>query len=257
MSESKGLITLLLMVNLLPSLAQAEEIDATLQWSRRVELSTPVSGVIVEVAVQVGQPVSKDQVLLRLDTTVREASVAHAKAQFSRQTRLRDEAQRELKRAQELYNSTLLSEHDIELARIAFDGAEADYQKVKTALVQAESDLRYSEIRAPFDALVVQRYAEIGQTVVTQMQATPLLAVAEAGSMIAVAVVSAARAQALKLDQRVSVKVGGKQFEARLLRVGFEPTTNKQSEANYSVVAVFSHPGIILRAGQVARMRLP
>lgn len=257
MSKPKGLVTLLLMVNLLPSLTQAEEIDAILQWSRRVELSTPVSGVIVEVSAQVGQPVSKDQVLLRLDTTVREASVTHTKAQFARQTRLRDEAQRELKRAQELYNATLLSEHDIELARIAFDGAEADYQKVKTALVQAESDLKYSEIRAPFDALVVQRYAEVGQTVVTQMQATPLLAVAEAGSMIAVAVVSAARAQILKFDQRISVKVGGKQFDGRVLRVGLEPATGKPAEAQYSVAALFSHPGITLRAGQAGRMVLP
>lgn len=243
------LITLLLLATF--QSAHAEEFDAVLQWSHRVELSTPVSGVIVEVNVQPGQHVKKDEVLLRLDTTVRAANVDHTKAQMTKHTRLRDEAQRELDRSLELFNATLLAEHEMELARIAFDAAEAEFQKARATLAQAESDLKYSEIRAPYDAIILQRYAEVGQTVASQLQVTPLLVVAEDGRMLATANVSSQRAQALKLGQSATVKVGGKSFEGTVQRLALDASKTKQGEVRHAVEIVFT-PDRTLRAGEVA-----
>lgn len=66
----------------------------------------------------------------------------------------------------------------MEMARIVFHTAEVKYQKNRATLAQAESDLKYSENRAPFDAIILHRYAEVGQAVATQLQAAPLLVVA-------------------------------------------------------------------------------
>ncbi len=233
----------------------AEEFDATLQWSRRVELSTPVSGVVVEVSAQVGQHISKDQVLLRLDSKVREANLEQAKAQLARHTRLRAEAQRELDRSQELFNATLLSEHEMELARIGFDAAEAEMQKAKAALAQAESDLKYSEVRAPFDVVVLQRFAEVGQTVVTQMQATPLFAVAQADVMVARSAATLAQVRTLKAEQTVTVKVGGRSYEGHVTQLGSEPV--QKGEAKYLLEVTFPTKGATLRAGEGAKIIAP
>lgn len=232
------------------------EVDATLQWARRVELSTPVSGVVVEVLAQAGQHVSKDEVMLRLDSKVREANREQYKAQLTRHTRLRDEAQRELDRAQELFNATLLSEHDMELARIGFDAAQAEFQHANAALVQAESDLKYSDVRAPFDAVVVQRLVEAGQTVVTQLQVTPLFVVAQAGVMIARSAVTLAKVQALKADQKLTVKVGGRGYEGRVTQLGSEPLP-KREESKYLVEVTFATHGATLRAGEAAKVVMP
>lgn len=252
---SQGMTMLFLGFPALP--LHAVELDATLQWSRRVDLSTPVSGVVTEVLVQPGQRVDLDQVLLRLDTKVRGAELAQAKAQVAKHARLRDEAQRELNRSQELYNATLLSEHEMELARIGLDNAEAEYRKALAELAQAESDLKYSEVRAPFNAIVVQRNAEVGQTVATQLQVVTLLAVAEAGSMVARANVTPAQARGLKPDEAITVRAAGREFAGRVTRIGLEPTGGKGDERLYPLEVTFSNGNITLRAGEPARIELP
>jgi RND family efflux transporter MFP subunit len=235
---------------------QAAEVDATLHWSKRVELSTPMSGVIVEIAADTGQRVAKDQVLLRLDTGARAAKVEQAKAQVARQTRLLDEAQREIDRSGELFVAQMMAEHEMEVVRIAYDEARAHFETAKAELAQAQSDLQYSEVRAPFDAVVVQRYAEVGQTVATQIQAVPLLAVAEADAMIAQAAVSASVARSLKPDQKATVRAGGKEFEGRVMRVGMEPLP-RRDETRYAVDIHFNTRGTTLRTGESARVVLP
>ena len=247
---------LLCLFTLLAFPVNAAEFDATLQWARRVELSTPVSGVVVEVAAQVGQRVSQDQLLLRLDSKVHEANVQQFKAQLTRHTRLRSEAQRELDRSEELFNATLLSEHEMELARIGFDAAEAEFQKANAALVQAANELKYSEVRAPFDAVVVQRFVEAGQTVVTQLQALPLFAVAQADLMVARSAVTLAQVRTLKMEHVVSVKVAGRSYEGRITQLGEEPLP-KRDESKYAVEVTFATQGVALRAGELAKIVVP
>lgn len=244
------------LLTMLTFMAHAEEFDATLQWSRRVELSTPVSGVVVDVSAQVGQRVRQDQVLLRLDSKVREANLDQSKAQLARHTRLRSEAQRELNRAQELFNATLLSEHDMELARIGFDTAEAEMQKAKAALAQAESDLKYSEVRAPFDAVVLQQFAEVGQTIVAQLQAMPLFAVAQAEVMVARSAATLVQVRALKAEQVVTVKAAGHSYEGRITQLGAEPLP-RRDEIKYVLEVTFATKGVALRAGEAAKIVVP
>lgn len=236
--------------------ARAAEVDAILKWSKRVELGTPVSGVVVEVVADVGQHVTKDQVLLRLDTKVRVAEVEQAKAKVAREARLRDEAQREMDRSSDLFAAQLMAEHDMEVARIALDEAQARFQTAKAELARAESDLYYSEVRAPFDSVVVQRMAEVGQTVAAQLQTVPLLVVAEADVMVARAAVSSGTARGLKPEQKIVVKLGGRDYEGRVTRVGLEPLA-KRDEPRYPVDVAFGTRGTTPRAGEPAKIVLP
>ncbi len=234
----------------------AGELDATLQWSKRVELSTPVSGVIVDVAVTPGQRVKKEDIMLRLETKARAARVDQAKANVARQTRLLDEANREMGRADEMFAATMMAEHEMEVVRIALDEAKTNFASAKAELAQAESDLYYSEIRAPYDAIVVQRLAEAGQTVASQLQVTPLLVVAEADQMIARTSVTSSTARTLKPDQKVTVRAGGREYEGRVVRVGLEPLP-KRDDTRYPVDVEFGTKGATLRAGEPAKIVLP
>ena len=58
----------------------AVDVAAVLQWSQRVELSAPVSGVVQAVQVDVGDQVKKGQTLLSLDNTAYQAKVAENRA---------------------------------------------------------------------------------------------------------------------------------------------------------------------------------
>lgn len=233
----------------------AAELDGVLHWLHRAELTTPVSGVISDVLVGPGERTTKGQVLLKLDARGFRADVARARAELNRLSMVRDEAQRELERAEEMFDRTLLSLHDLELARIAYASADAEYRKAQAALTQARLNVEYSVIKAPFDGVVLWRDAEPGETVVTRLQTKPLLAVAETSRMLARVLVLGDQLSKLKLGAEASVSVGGRRYAAKVQHIAFEPDAG---EGKYPVDVLFEPAeGHGLRAGQSAKVTLP
>jgi multidrug efflux system membrane fusion protein len=237
----------------LPMQTIAAEVDATLHWVRTVPLSTTVSGVIEQVNVNKGDRVREGQVLLNLVGQTFAADVAAKKAGLKRAENNAEESERELERNQELYDRTLLSEHDLQLAKIQRDAGAAELQAARAALAKAERDYYYSVVRAPFDAWVLQRNAEPGQTVIVKFQASPLLVLAEAGRMLARAKVSGEAAGKLKLGQRATVSVAGKNYLGKIYFVAMEPVKSGVDE--YVAEVVFESGSRALRVGQSAGVK--
>lgn len=238
--------------------AAGSEVEATLRWAQRVELSTPVSGQIERVLVDVGSMVGKGDALLELDARPFQAALDKAQADVAQARDALAEAEREVERAQELYDRTVLSVHELQLVQIAHTRARSELQRAQATLAQAQLDLEYSVIRAPFDAIVVQRRADPGQTVVTRLQSTPLLAVAERGRILARATVPSDQLRALRKGQALIVRVAGERYPGRVARLGMEPVSGEGAGARYPVdveFAVRAEEG--LRAGQPATLELP
>jgi len=237
---------------------QAAEVTGSLQWARRVELSTPVSGVISQVAVNGGDEVQKGQLLLSLDPRGFTALVKKAEARVVTSKEARDEAKRELERITEMYERTLLSDHELQLAKIALSTAAADLQAAEAERTLARLDLEYSRVSAPFDGVVLERSAEVGQTVVTRMQSVPLLVLAETGRMLARIEVGEQELAALRKGLEVQVRSGGKTFRGTVQRLGMEPVIAAGGVAKYEADVVFEYPrNERLRAGQSAVVVLP
>lgn len=253
-ARTTGLFLVMLFVSMMVffSTAHATELDAELRWARKVIMSTPVSGVVSTVKVQVGEHVTKGQVLVQLDDRLLRANVVAQKAELKRALNDRDESQRELDRTQELYDMTSLSDHDLKLAVIARDASEAAYQTTQAALLQAELELEYSAVRAPFNAWIISRQVEVGQTVISEQHAAPLMVLAEAGWMVARAKVSAVRAAKLKPGSKVSITVNGKNYSGKILSIAMEPESTAVDK--YGIDSVFETGKNILRAGQSAKV---
>ncbi|WP_455218163.1 efflux RND transporter periplasmic adaptor subunit [Kaarinaea lacus] len=239
-------------VLMLSTAVSAEEADAVLQWHRSVPLSTPVSGVITRVNGQVGERVEKDQVLIQLDDRARRARVDALTAALKRAENNRDESGRELERNQELYDRTLIAEHDLEMAKIQADDGIAQYQIVKADLVQAKMDLEYSTISAPFDGWIAQRHVEPGQTVVSDLQAEPLMVVVDAHQMVARLQVKAAALSKLAIGHKASVKVGENTHSGRVSFIGMAPVNGTADQ--YVIDVEFNVGKQSYRAGQAARV---
>jgi len=242
---------------ILPVAAQALEAKATLAWARRVVLSVPVSGTVSQVLVDAGERVNKGQVLVRLDPRGFKAAVAERKAQLQSLSEARDEAKRELDRSHELYKRTVLSDHDLTLAKIDYAKADASYRKAQAALTQAKLDLEYSAVRAPFDGIVISRRIDVGQTVVSQIKPEPLVVMAEAGRMLARAPVAQADLAGLHEGQDVTVRLGGKSFKGTVRHIGLEPIAGPKQGLYYPVEVEFETGREVLRAGLPATVSLP
>jgi RND family efflux transporter MFP subunit len=238
-----------------PQALWAADVPATLQWSQRVELSTPVSGVVKAVNVEVGDLVKKNQVLLSLDSTTYRASVAESQAEITRLNAEAEEAKRDLDRAQELYQRTILSTTDLDQAKLRRVNSLSKLVEARARLLQNQKILGDTSLRAPFDAVVILRQAEPGQSVASGLQPQMLLTLARSGEMIARMQLPSSQIDNLKTGQTVSVTVAGSSYTGKIKTLGLEPVWTKEGIA-YPVDVLFTNKKI-LRAGTPAIVKLP
>ena len=247
---SSALLMGLLYVMAFPSIA--DTFKAKLEWSGRVSLSPLVKGYINEINVYPGDRVKKDDVLLRLAPEAYQAKVDHFLAVLKSNKSIMEEAKRELNRSEELYERTLLSDHDLQVDKNAFVSANAHYQSTIAQLKNARIDLENSINRAPFDAVVISRNAEIGQSVFPDFQPQAFLVIAEDNIMLAQAWLTEEQANKITQDQNVVIKVKGNTHKGKISFVGLEPKSSK--EQLYKLVVRFGTNGTLYRAGIAAEI---
>jgi multidrug efflux system membrane fusion protein len=197
------------------TMSRATEFSASLEWSQRVDLGTPLSGIVEEVLVQPGQSVKRDAVLLRLNPRIFEANVLEAKADLERLGEEAAEARRDLERAKELYARTVSSTTEFDLAKLRQARAEANFNAARARVERARRQLDESSPRAPFDALILARHAEPGMAV-SQCQPAPLLGLARADEILARAELGATHAAALRPGAPASTRIAGRRIDGQI-----------------------------------------
>ncbi len=146
---------------------------------RRATVSSKVTGKVLEVFVEEGNQVKKNQVLARLDDSQMRASLAVAEAQLETakrgaaedEARLR-EAELTLARREQLVKEQVISKSELDTARAEVESlkariAMAEQQvKVSESLVsQRKTDLVDMVVRAPFDGVAISKDAQPGEMI--------------------------------------------------------------------------------------------
>ncbi len=234
----------------------AAEMNGRLEWSRRVELGIPVSGVVAEVKVQPGERVRKGQPLVVLDLRPFKAAVRRAEAQVTRLAAAAAEAEREAGRAQELYDRTLLSQHELEVANIARTDAVSQRVAAEAGLQEARIALDYATLEAPFDAIVLDHQVAMGQSVISSLESTPLVTLAEGGQLQLRVELPVAQLAALREGQQLPVTISGNHYQGQVTRIALEPLSG-EGEPLYPVIIALPSASEGLRAGMAAAVTLP
>lgn len=227
----------------------AADLPAKLDWYQRVELSTPVSGVVDNVTVQPGQTVAKGQILLSLNPTLYKANLDEAQADTARQDEEVADSQKELNRANELYARTVSSTTELDASKLRHAKAVANLNAARARVDKARRLLDESAIRAPFEAVVLDRQAEPGMVVAAQYQPPVLLTVARADQIIARAGIGADQAAGLKPGARIEVSAGGKTVAGKVAAI------RAVAEGRYQLDVAIPRGGLV--AGMNATIRLP
>ncbi len=135
----------------LQTTAQEVKYDGVIEAINQATVSAQTSGRIVEIPVDVGDYVTKGDLIIRFTDTEQKARAASAKAQFT-------EAQAQYTRMQEMLTKKLIAKADFDKSEAAFKSAEAN-------LGEAEQNLAYTAIYAPYAGIVVSRAVNVGETV--------------------------------------------------------------------------------------------
>lgn len=120
---------------------------------------------VLAVHVKAGQAVTKDMVLVELDSTDLKARRDQAKAAADSARAARDQAKVEYDRTQSLSKQGAATQLEIDKATNALKGAEADLQRAEQGLKEAETILGYATIHSPLNGVVVDKKTEVGDTV--------------------------------------------------------------------------------------------
>jgi len=119
--------------------------------SMRIEVSSPVGGVIDRLPVKLGQPVKKGSVLLELKSGVEKASVdlARVRTEF---------AARQVERNDTLYKDKLISTHER-------DEFNTELLVAQSELMHAEQVLEQRTVTSPIGGVVIDRFNDPGEFV--------------------------------------------------------------------------------------------
>ncbi|MCO6414302.1 MAG: HlyD family efflux transporter periplasmic adaptor subunit, partial [Thiogranum sp.] len=187
----------------------------------------------------------------------RVAAVRAAEARVAYSREALAEAGRERERTRELYDRTLLSDHDLQIAGIAWLKADFEHRRALARLAERQLALEHAELRAPYPALVLQVPVAPGQTVVNRMQATPMVVLARSDRMRATADLSLDQLKSLRSGQTLQVKIDGLTLDGVLVDPGLA-VFDKDGAGRYSVEVEFDWPAQRnWRAGQPAEILLP
>jgi HlyD family secretion protein len=207
-----------------------------------------------------GSPVEVGTVLAQIDDTLYRAQLDQARANAQRahadllelQAKLR-QAERAWKRVRELQRTGVVSDADYDLALAAYDTArsalaagEAGIVQAEAALRQAEINLGYTTIRSPVKGVIVDRRVNIGQTVVSSLNAPSLFLIAKDLTRIQVwASVNEADIGRIEPGQKVRFSVDalpGEEFTGAVAQVRLNATMT-QNVVTYTVVVTVDNPG--------------
>jgi multidrug efflux system membrane fusion protein len=235
----------------------ARDLEAITKWNNRVELSTSISGMVGRVNVEQGAVVKRGEVLLELDQRGFQSRFAAAESRLEAVSQQHKEAKRELDRALELYDRTLLSDHERKQAEIAAALSDAAYREAEAKLVSIRLQREYSRITAPFGGIVESIHVQPGQAVINRYSTMALITLIDNSRMKALAEVDERTLDGLKLGMVVEVGVQGQWLDGKITRLGMHPVTQDTNGSNYQLEVIFSPAAdMLVRAGKRVVVRL-
>ena len=139
-------------------------LDGVVEAVNQGTLSAQTQGQVLEILVDVDNYVKQGSLVIRLKDTEQKARLVQAKAELSAATARLDEAENEQRRIASVYDKKLVSGSALDQANAGLEAARARHKAAQAGFEQAEEQLRYTEIRAPFSGIVTQRHIEVGET---------------------------------------------------------------------------------------------
>ena len=238
-----------------------------------VSVGSQASGRIAEIYVDYNSEVKKGQLLALIDqenakATVqqREAALEIAKAQVAVEENNIKYYKKALNRISKLNASKYSTEKDLEAAERDYDNSvaqlaleQAQVKQAQASLNSAQTELSYTEIKAPVDGIVISKSVEVGQTVAASFETPEIFSVAEdlTKMQIEASVVEADIAK-VKEGQKVRFTVDSyadDYFYGTVTQVRNEATTTS-NVVTYTVVIGIDNSDMKLKPGMTANVEI-
>ena len=255
------------------SVTQSISATGTLNAVTTVQVGSQVSGTIREIFVDFNSPVKKGQPIAQIDRSLFEAAVIqnrggleNARANLERTKATAANAERTLRRNQELIKEGFVSQADVDNSQTERDTAVAQVasaagqvNQAQGALKTAETNLGYTTIYSPVDGIVVSRNVDVGQTVAASFQTPTLFTIAQDLTKMQIDTnVDEADIGKAKVGQKANFTVDAypeKMFTGDVKQVRNAPIVT-QNVVTYNVVIGVNNEDLLLKPGMTTNVSI-
>lgn len=136
----------------------------TLRAKRRTIVSSKILATVSSITVREGDRVTTDQVLVRLDDRDLQARLEQAKKAVEGASAAADKAAADLKRYQSLYETKVASKQELDRYISQNKVAQAELQRAREGVNEAQVAMSYAVIKAPADGVVFDKRIDAGNT---------------------------------------------------------------------------------------------
>jgi HlyD family secretion protein len=245
----------------------------TVQPLTQVQVGAQVSGRVVRVLADYNSEVKQGELLAEIDPTLFGAQVAQNAAQLeaSKANLARAEANLRtskiaLDRTRSLLAENLTSQADVDAAQGQYDaivadvaGSRASIQQISAQLRYSRSNLKFTQIYAPIDGIIINRAIDPGQVVAASFQAPTLFVIAQdLRAMRIMADIDEADVGKLSEGMVAEATVDafpGEIFAGKVTQIRYSPNT-VQGVVTYSALVDVDNPDKKLRPGMTATVTI-
>jgi HlyD family secretion protein len=199
-----------------------------------------------------------DPAIYKAQVDQAQASLKRAKADLLQMKAKLEQAEREWSRAQILRPTKAIADTDYDLAKANYDAADANVavgeaaiQQAQAALDLAKTSLDYTVIKSPVEGVIIARRVNVGQTVVSSLNAPSLFLIAKDLSKIQVwASVNEADIGRIRSQPGMPVRFTvdaypGEVFRGKVAQIRLNATMT-QNVVTYTVVVSTDNPDLKL-----------
>jgi RND family efflux transporter MFP subunit len=186
---------------------------STIKSEYEVTLSAQRTGRVVELPVREGDRVRSGAVIARLDLTEEsvqsESVLAQSRATYA-------EAEKNLKRSEDLFAGGMIAQQDLDASRRAFDVAKSQHEAARDDFQVKKA---YAVVRAPFGGVVSKKFAETGELLLPGKQIATLV---DTDRIYVLATIDEVDVGRLRPGQPVAITVdafSGEKFEGVIRRI--------------------------------------
>jgi len=148
----------------LMELPRVFRLDGVVEASQQSTVSAQTAGRVLEVNFDVDDYVRQGEVIVVLEETQQQAGLRQAQANLeAAKARLRD-AQQTFARVEGTFQKGVVAKAELDKATAVLQQARAGEQAAAASVRQAEQELDYTQIRAPYNGIVTERLIEVGET---------------------------------------------------------------------------------------------
>jgi RND family efflux transporter MFP subunit len=242
---------------------QTYSVDGVVEATRQSTVSAQISGRVKAIFFDVGDRVSKGQILLKIDEREAEQALAGSRAQLSQAQAALQNARLNYERSQELFKQKFISQAALDKAKSDYEMAKAQAEASEAGAQQSALAQSYTSVIAPYAGVVSARMVEMGEMVTV---GKPLMTGFDPSQLRVIANVSQDRLKDIGTRPEVTVEVPALNRWVKAASVTVQPSADLRTHSTQVRIDLPAnqanlYPGMFVRThfvvGKENKMLIP